>query len=176
MFDAAQREDLVRALGSRTRGGASGEVFQRVPGSQIRLVQLDLDLGEPLETGLPGPIRLVDLSESGDRRFACVLGGNASDGSAPSGPRLVLLRVERNENLLTGEVGWETQRTVLPYEEDAKRGFPAWLLLSGGGDSSTSPGPTDTSCATTCATSPRRRSRRRSSSRTAPASSRRSRS
>ena len=130
VFDAAQRPDLLQALGSKTRGGASGEVFELVPGNQIRLVQLDLELGEPLETGLPGPIRLVDLSQSGERRFACILGGKASE----TAPRLVLLRVERSENLLTGEVGWETRRTVLPYEEDAKRGSPSWLLLSGGGD------------------------------------------
>ncbi len=132
VFDASRRPDIASELGSKTRGGVAGEVFERVPGNQIRLVQLDAELGEPLDAGLPGPIRLVDLSESGNRRFVCALSGATTLASGES--RLVLLRVEKSENLLTGEVGWETKRSALPYSDDARRGFPAWLLLSGGGD------------------------------------------
>jgi phosphate transport system permease protein len=148
VFDAGQRPDIQKELGSKTRGGVAGEIFERVPGNQIRLVQLDLELGSPLDTGLQGPIRLADLSQSGERRYICALGSpktagsetqaagdeSAAAGSKPEDARLVLLRVERSENLLTGEVGWETRRTVLPFAEDEKRGDPGWLLLSGGGD------------------------------------------
>jgi phosphate transport system permease protein len=131
VVDAAKRQDLLQELGSKTRGGRWGEVFERVAGDQIRLVELDVEIGDPLETDVEGPIRLVDLSESGPRRFACVLG---SGGQGASAPRLVLLTIERSENLLTGEVGWETTKSAIPWSEDARRGSPAWLLLSGGGD------------------------------------------
>jgi phosphate transport system permease protein len=132
VFDASKRPDIAAELGSKARGGVAGEVFERAPGNQIRLVKLDVELGEPIDAGLPGPIRLVDLSESGNRRFVCALTGAPSLAAGET--RLVLLRLEKSENLLTGEVGWETKRSPIPYSDDARRGLPSWLLLSGGGD------------------------------------------
>ncbi len=133
VFDETKRPDLVEQLGSGTRGGVSGELFERVPGNQLRLVTLDLDLGAAIETGLAGRIRLVDLSESGARRFLCTL-SDAGQADPSGKPVLLLLRVERTENLLSGEVSWSTERTELPFTVDRERGAPTHLLLSGGGD------------------------------------------
>ncbi|HEV8113342.1 MAG TPA: ABC transporter permease subunit [Planctomycetota bacterium] len=133
VFDETKRPDLVEQLGSASRGGVSGELFERVPGNQLRLVTLDLDLGAPIETGLSGRVRLVDLSESGERRYLCALSDAGPEDPAAK-PVLLLLRVERTENLLSGEVSWATTRTQLPFEPDRERGTPTHLLLSGGGD------------------------------------------
>ena len=133
VFDASQRPDLAKEIDREGRGGSSGEVFERVPGNQFRLVKLDLDLGKSVETGLHGAVRLLDLSVSGDRRFLCGMTG-PREGDPAGAPELVLLRIERGENLLTGEVTWDTVRTALHYEPDPKRGLPDHLLLSGGGD------------------------------------------
>jgi phosphate transport system permease protein len=133
VFEAAKRPELAQEIGQAGRGGSSGEIYERVPGDQVRLVKLDVDLGASVDSGLNGPIRLIDLSENGNRRFVCALSVPA--GSDPgTRPALALLRIERAENLLTGEVSWETARTPLPFEPDAVRGLPDRLLLSGGGD------------------------------------------
>jgi phosphate transport system permease protein len=137
VLPTSERPELESELGREGRGGVSGEIFQRVPGEQIRVIRLDLDLGQPIETGLAGPIRLLDLSESGSRRFVCALAGPSADvppSERSAKARLVLLTIERAENLLTGEVSWETSRASLPFEPDPKRGMPEHLLLSGGGD------------------------------------------
>jgi phosphate transport system permease protein len=133
VFDASKRPDIAREIDRDGRGGSSGEVFERVAGDQVRLVKLDLDLGKPVETGLHGAVRLLDLSVSGDRRFLCVM-SVPREGDPAGPPELVFLRRERGENLLTGEVTWDTSRSALPFQPDAKRGLPDHLLLSAGGD------------------------------------------
>lgn len=123
--DPALEPELLAHLGAESRAHLDETVYERTQEGQVRSVDLDAVIGEPVEVGLPGPIRLLDVSESSSTRTVCALGG---DGS------LALVRQEREENLLTGEVAWETTRTKLPRLFDPAQGEPSHLLLSGGAD------------------------------------------
>lgn len=123
--DPRLEPELLAHLGAEDRTHLDGTVYERTQDGQIRSVELEPVIGEPVEVDLPGPIRLLDVSESSSTRTLCALGG---DGS------LALVRLERTENLLSGEVSWEVSRTPLPRLFDASQGDPSYLLLSGGAD------------------------------------------
>src|SRR6202008_3478947 len=111
--------------GAETRTHLDETVFERAADGQIRSVALEVVIDEPIEANLSGPIRLLHASESASTRRVVAMGG---DGS------LVLVRLERTEDLMTGEVVWDSSPTPLPRLFDPSQGAPSHLLLSGGAD------------------------------------------
>jgi phosphate transport system permease protein len=125
IHDPKTRPELLEHLGVEPRAHLDETVYELTPDGQVRSVEIEARIDEPVEVSLPGPIRLLDVSETSSRRTICAMGG---DGS------LAFVRLERSEDLMTGEVVWDTTLTPIPKLFHPSQGVPSHLLLSGGAD------------------------------------------
>ena len=99
---------------------------ERVSPSQFRTQRLQVDFGDPIESGGDAAVRLLDHAETD----AGVTYALLDDAGA-----LRFCRVTQRENMLTGEVTSRTRKYDVPFDPQAYSEPPAALLLSGLGDS-----------------------------------------
>ena len=101
-----------------------GGIVEHVGDGQFRWSVVRAELGEPLPVGgSRAPIELVDYRVSDKLETLALF---QSDGT------LLLSRVDKTENLLTGEITRELEEYPLPFT--AAAAAPAYLLLNGGGE------------------------------------------
>jgi phosphate transport system permease protein len=121
--------ELAGALPDLPPGKAAvfdGGLVSWTPEGQLRGEKVKVELEEPIKPLEPAPVDLIDLSMRPDGPVISVL---TADG------KLRTSSVSTREDLLTGEKVKELSGGELALPSRAKKGRPAYLLLSGVGDS-----------------------------------------
>lgn len=103
----------------------NGAMIQRISAEQFRSVQIAAIFDDPIAGETASPVRLLDQSTSPAGQISVSLN---DDGT------LSLLRFRRRENIMTGKVTIRRSASVIPYDASGHSEPPAWLLLSGLGD------------------------------------------
>ncbi len=118
---AADLPAELAALPADGRATFGRGVLQRTRDGLLRLVELEVDLDEPVLAGSASPVTLLAHSvEDGTTRLTVL----KADGS------LVRNEVRRRRNLLTGQVTSSASSVPLPCEPRAGHGPPVHLLQS----------------------------------------------
>jgi phosphate transport system permease protein len=85
---------------------------------------LSIKLSDPIDTESKSPILLLDRSQTSSRDLVCALDADR---------RLMLIEIERHENLLTGELTATSNRYVLPFAQGADGPLPEHVLVTANG-------------------------------------------
>ncbi len=112
------------SLGIGEIASHEGGIVQRTPENQLRLQQLEIELGEPIDIGEGSAIKLLDLANR-SRGYAIV--------SLTADNRLGVYTVSSRRNLLTGKTTYTKRGSELPYTPSAHEG-KLWLGIGGLGD------------------------------------------
>lgn len=125
-LDEVDAPGPVRKLGDGESLILGTSMVQRISPSQFRVQSLASGFEEPTSAQSVSPVRLLDQTISGlDRSYAVFHEDDT----------LHLVRLERRENMLTGEILTDMETSRLPYEPRPGAGSPSFLFFSGLGDS-----------------------------------------
>jgi phosphate transport system permease protein len=115
----------LQALGENGVGEWNGVLIQRISGEQFRSIKLSAVFEEPLPGETSSAVRLLDQTTSPAGQISVMLNDQGT---------LSLLRFTKRENIMTGKVTVRRTAAVIPYKAQDHRDPPAWILLSGLGD------------------------------------------
>ncbi len=115
----------LQALGENGVGEWNGALIQRISGEQFRSIKLSAVFDEPLPGETSSAVRLLDQTTSPAGQISVMLNEEGT---------LSLLRFTRRENIMTGKVTIRRTASVIPYNAKEHRDPPAWVILSGLGD------------------------------------------
>ncbi|MCU0858666.1 MAG: hypothetical protein MUC65_09725, partial [Pontiellaceae bacterium] len=115
----------LQALKGAECGAWNGGLIQRISDVQFRSVKISAVFDEPVPGETASPVRLLDQTVSPQGQISVMLNDEGT---------LSLLRFTRRENMLTGKVTIRRSASVIPYNKSEHREPPAWVLLSGLGD------------------------------------------
>lgn len=115
----------LQALGENGVGEWNGALIQRISGEQFRSIKLSAVFEEPLPGETSSAVRLLDQTTSPAGQISVMLNDQGT---------LSLLRFTKRENIMTGKVTVRRTAAVIPYKAQDHRDPPAWILLSGLGD------------------------------------------
>ncbi len=123
--DAKELPPELQALAENGVGEWNGALLQRISDQQFRSVKLAATFDEPIPSETSAAVRLLDQATSPAGQISVMLNDEGT---------LSLLRFTRRENIMTGKVTIRRSVSVIPYTVKDHRDPPAWILLSGLGD------------------------------------------
>jgi len=123
--DAKDLPPELRTLEEAKTGEWNGTLIQRISAEQFRSIKLSAVFDEPVPGETPSAVRLLDQINSPAGQISVMLNEEGT---------LSLLRFTRRENIMTGKVTVRRTAAVIPYNTKDHREPPAWVLLSGLGD------------------------------------------
>ncbi|MFA6173200.1 MAG: hypothetical protein WC701_05890 [Kiritimatiellales bacterium] len=115
----------LQALGENGIGEWNGALIQRISGEQFRSIRLSAVFEEPIPGETSSAVRLLDQATSPAGQISVMLNEKGT---------LSLLRFTKRENIMTGKVTIRRTAAVIPYNAKEFREPPAWIFLSGLGD------------------------------------------
>jgi phosphate transport system permease protein len=115
----------LQTLPEQETGEWNGALIQRISDEQFRSVKLSAVFEEPVPGETSSAVRLLDQINSPSGQISVMLNGEGT---------LSLLRFTRRENIMTGKVTVRRTAAVIPYNAKDHSEPPAWILLSGLGD------------------------------------------
>ncbi len=115
----------LQALDENKTGSWNGALIQRISAEQFRSVKLSAVFDDPVPGETTSAVRLLDQINSPSGQISVMLNDEGT---------LALLRFIRRENIMTGKVTVRRTAAVIPYNTKEHREPPAWILLSGLGD------------------------------------------
>jgi len=118
--------EAVRALTPGQAASMDGGMVERTPEGQFRLQTLGVSLDEPVEIEKGSAIRLIDIS---------TLAGGRVVGALTASNTLHVDQITTKKNLLTKKTTVTARGGRLKIERAADEAQPAWLKISGLGDS-----------------------------------------
>lgn len=123
--DAKELPPDLQSLEENKTGEWNGALIQRISAEQFRSVRLSAVFDEPVPGETSSAVRLLDQINSPSGQISVMLNDEGT---------LSLLRFTRRENIMTGKVTVRRTAAVIPYNAKDHREPPAWILLSGLGD------------------------------------------
>jgi phosphate transport system permease protein len=123
--DAKDLPPDLQSLADNQTGEWNGTLIQRISAQQFRSVKLAAVFDEPVSGETSSAVRLLDQINSPSGQMSVMLNDEGT---------LSLLRFTRRENIMTGKVTVRRSAAVIPYNAKEHRDPPAWVFLSGLGD------------------------------------------
>jgi phosphate transport system permease protein len=124
-LNARDLPEHFQTLEKNQTGEWNGALVQRISDEQFRAVKLAASFDEPVPGETPSAVRRLDQSTSPSGQISVMLNDEGT---------LSLLRFTRRENIMTGKVTVRRTAAVIPYNAKEHREPPAWIFLSGLGD------------------------------------------
>ncbi|MCC7299572.1 MAG: ABC transporter permease subunit [Verrucomicrobia bacterium] len=115
----------LQALGENGTGEWNGALIQRISGEQFRSIRLSAVFEEPIPGETSAAVRLLDQTTSSAGQISVMLNDEGT---------LSLLRFTKRENIMTGKVTVRRTAALIPYNSQERRDPPAWIFISGLGD------------------------------------------
>jgi phosphate transport system permease protein len=115
----------LQALGENGIGEWNGALIQRISGEQFRSIRLSAVFDAPIPGETTSAVRLLDQTTSPSGQISVMLNDEGT---------LSLLRFTKRENIMTGKITVRRTAAVIPYNAQERREPPAWIVLSGLGD------------------------------------------